>query len=74
MQSERFNMLKSASRMLLMKKHLHVSGNTFLTCWNVTTAQIILKDKDGIDALCRQTVLQNRYRCRDQDISNKFWK
>ena len=24
----------------------------FLTCWNVTAAQIILKDKDDIDALC----------------------
>ena len=30
----------------------HLSGNTFSTCWNVTTTQIILKDKDDIDALC----------------------
>ena len=25
---------------------------TFETCWNVTTKQIILKDKGDIDALC----------------------
>ena len=29
----------------------HQSGNTFSTRWNVITAQIILKDKDDIDAL-----------------------
>ena len=23
-----------------------------LTCWNITAAQIMLKDKDDIDALC----------------------
>ena len=26
--------------------------NTYLNIWNLTTAQIILKDKDDIDALC----------------------
>ena len=30
----------------------HLSGNTFSTRWNVTTAQVILKDKDDNDALC----------------------
>ena len=29
----------------------HQSVNTFSTRWNVTTAQIILKDKDDMDAL-----------------------
>ena len=29
----------------------HQSGNTFSTRWNVKTAQIIVKDKDDIDAL-----------------------
>ena len=34
----------------------HQSGNTFSTCWNVTTALTILKDKDDIDALCPSVV------------------
>ena len=42
-------MLKNVSRIVLIK-------NTYLetleTCWNVTTEQIILKDKGDIDALC----------------------
>ena len=29
---------------------IHLSANTFSTCWNDTTAQIILKDKDDNDA------------------------
>ena len=49
-QSKRFNMLKKCFQNSVNEKHL--SGNTFSTCWNVTTAQIILKDKDDIDALC----------------------
>ena len=30
----------------------HLSGNTFSTCWNITTKQILLKNWDGNDALC----------------------
>ena len=44
-----FNVLKKCFRNSVNEKHL--SGNTFSTCWNVTTAQIVLKDKDDIDVL-----------------------
>ena len=48
--SERFNMLKRCFQNSGEQKHL--PGNTFLACWNVTAAQIILKGKADIDALC----------------------
>ena len=43
---------------VLIKKY--VPGNTFSTCWNVTTAQIILKDQDDIDALCLTNSFENK--------------
>ena len=43
-------MLKMCFRNSVKEKHPSV--NTFSKCWNVTTAQIILKDKDDSDALC----------------------
>ena len=33
-------------------KEKHLSENTFSTCWNVTTEQIMLKGKGYNDALC----------------------
>ena len=49
-QSQQFHMLKKCFQNSVNEKH--TPGNTFSTRQNVTTAQIILKDKDDIDALC----------------------
>ena len=43
-------MLKSVSRIVLIKNTY--LETLFLTCWNVTAAHIIPKDKDDIDTLC----------------------
>ena len=43
-------MLKNVSSTVLIKKHLPMVKKHL--CWNVTTEQIILKDKGDIDALC----------------------
>ena len=49
----------------------------FLIGWNVTTAQIILKEKDDIDALCATESSPKEiyiYCYPYQGIIDKFWK
>ena len=60
---------KRVSNIVLMK-----NTYTFSTCWNVTAAQIILKDKDDIIALCPTYSSHKKCCYWYEDISDKFWK
>ena len=50
----------------------YLSGNIFSTCWNATTAQIILKGKNDIDSLCPNNS-SPRYILLLQIRSIKLW-
>ena len=52
----------------------YLFGNTFSTRWNSTTAQIILKDKGDIGALCPANSFPFATGRYQDTLSDKFWK